>query len=120
MTERVYVKRDFREYSEFLEKIFFAEKYLPYHAFAGRHIAIGLKIPPAYDFPLTPFYKLANLFKQFRGVSFNVFVNGHFVMAENKIMLFKQFFRRSERCHRSACAFLPIPLPDWINVCVAN
>ena len=116
MPEGIEIYRNFRHDAELFLKIFVPLSYLSYEAFPRRHIAIGLKIPTAHNSPFPAFYEAFYSFKQLRGILFHVFINRHFIVTEYVIELLRKVCRRFKGRQSCADAFLPLPLPDRIDM----
>ena len=121
MAERIKVDRRGRLHTELFAEIRASGQNLAHKALAGRHIAVRLQVPAAHNMPLARTDKRADFFKQRRFVFLDPAVQQRFVVVENEaVEPLAQSRRDTERRERFGCAFLPLPLPDGIEMRVAD
>ena len=120
MAERVKIDGGGGENAEFIHEIALALQDLACNALAAGHIDVGLEVPAAHDMPFSCLDKNFDLLKK-RGVVFlYVFVDRGLVVAEHVIELSCEVDGGAKGGKHHARALLPIPLPDRVDVSVAD
>ena len=121
VAEGIEVHRRGVGHAEFFLKIRPAQLHLPDDGLARGHVAVGLKIPSAHDAPLPGAHQPANAGEQLRLVFLNPAIEQRLVVAEHEVVEFLAEVRRgAERGNRRRRALLPLPLPDGIDMGVAD
>ena len=121
MPERVKIDGGGGRNAELFGKITPAFLDLAHKALAGGQVAVRLQMPAAHDVPFARFDQVPDARKQRRFVFFRVAVEQRLVVAENVTVEFlAEPDRTAERGECGGGALLPFPLPDRIQVCVAD
>ena len=116
------VKIDRRRWAdaEMLRKIAASDQNLPHNAFAARHVAVRLQKPAAHHMPFSLADQRLDLLKKRGIVPFNIPVDRHLVMAEDIVKFPRQIYGGTERGQRRKGALILRPLPDGVQMGVAD
>jgi hypothetical protein len=104
----------------------FAEKLSPnknlaYQGFRARDIEVRLKIPPTADTPSARLHEFLNTPEQRRIISLYPLIEDRLVVIEDEaFVLVKNIDGISKRRQRLGTSFFPSPLPDRIEVSIAD
>ena len=118
--EGVKIHRGFGKDAKLFQEIAPPLQDLTHKALARGHVAIGLQIPAAHDMPFSALYQLTDPCKKRRSVFLHVLVNGHLIVAKNIVKFLGQLHRRLKGRKRGTHALGPIPLPNGVNMCIAD
>ena len=109
------------DFPEFFGKIGAAQLHLADQRFPAGHVAIGLQVPSAHDVPLSGLDQGLNAPEQLGLIFLHPAIEQGFIVAEYKIVeLLAEIRRRPETGNRGSRALFPLPLPDRVDMGVAN
>ena len=89
--------------------------------FCGGEVDIWLEVPASTDTPPFVFLQFLNLLEKLRIIFFYPTVKKSFIVVKDeRIMFVEEIYGVSEgrKCFRAS--FLPLPLPDWVKMGVAD
>ncbi len=105
---------------EFLFEISAPEQRLAHEGFARRHVAVRLEVPTAHDAPLAGGDQLLDAREEGRLELLHPAVEDGLVVAEDVIELVAEVGGAAECAEGRGDALLPFPLPDRVEVGVAD
>ena len=107
--------------AELVSEVLPAREDLSDEGLARRHVAVRLEKPAAHDVPLLLLHEPLDPSEQSRLVLLDPLVEHRLVVVEHKAVVgLAQLRSRSERRDHLRRAFLPLPQPDGVQVCVTD